>query len=681
MSLRHLEDLPITDFIDCLTNIDKFVMSEKIDGSELCFGFDENNKFFTSREYKSGKRYYNDSDWPKLFWTTGFRSAHNYLKDFAHVFHNYIKPGQLIEVEVLFGNLPNTVDYDLEGINRIVFLRGINCNIDFTELHKELGYRPKHLWLKDVPVTHDAWTIETDICQLHSWQIATIPATKAKELSLKVKCMLDGLKYYTSGDILSVAQTRITNKNREYILSIRGTIQTYKDQIKNQLIEELVTSAKSKFSSAFSQTSWIEGYVFRNIETGFQFKLVDKNKFTKINKEKHEYTEHLRNVFWKGWQKYLSAAFGHNKVDKTVLHTFNDIHELYISLSTEHYIRPRELSQPKIIGALKCLRYNLETEQMCWLLKNETNDRVRQEFASLNARLLNMSMEFAQASCIEHMLEVALFETISLPHSKSVSGTVKVNRKQIDDVCFYIWQLLRVEDIELARLGSASFAKTCGDIDIGIDKNVLSLNQVETILNENHYPFTTSNNLNIIHTRLPLDRSYEKYAQVDLIFTDNLPWLKFWYRGRTINSQYKGLYRNALLRAIAGSTNMTLQEVGDNEIYYRAGWVGVPTSGLEYQIKERPIGQKGQRLKTFSKTEVLGIINEPNRVVANIFQTYRVTPNDVLDFESTWQMVLKHKTPAEIRLIIQIMKKILTEFKYKVPKELIIYDNNIHPRS
>ena len=60
--IQHIEALPVRDFINAIENVANFTASEKLDGSNLTFGFENNGRYYTSREAKGGKRFYTESD-------------------------------------------------------------------------------------------------------------------------------------------------------------------------------------------------------------------------------------------------------------------------------------------------------------------------------------------------------------------------------------------------------------------------------------------------------------------------------------------------------------------------------------------------------------------------------------------------------------------------------------------
>src|SRR5271167_622990 len=130
-SISHIEDLPIREFIRTVEALKDKVVTEKLDGANLWFGIDDTG-FFTSREGKSPKRgrFYEVGDYPSNANSNSFRAAHVALEKVEPTIRKYLKSGDTVEIEVLFGRQPNTVTYGHDGKNFIVLLRGVNGTPD-----------------------------------------------------------------------------------------------------------------------------------------------------------------------------------------------------------------------------------------------------------------------------------------------------------------------------------------------------------------------------------------------------------------------------------------------------------------------------------------------------------------------------------------------------------------------
>ncbi|MCK9529407.1 MAG: hypothetical protein M0R77_02390 [Gammaproteobacteria bacterium] len=114
MGIRHLCDEKIKDdefqyFID---NIGKFEVTEKVDGSNLSFGLDENGVLYMSRDKKDGRK-------PGR---TIYEARHILGKHFAkymEVIHSFVQTGAIsmkagteVEIEIIDTPVTNVVPYD-----------------------------------------------------------------------------------------------------------------------------------------------------------------------------------------------------------------------------------------------------------------------------------------------------------------------------------------------------------------------------------------------------------------------------------------------------------------------------------------------------------------------------------------------------------------------------------------
>ena len=146
-SISHIEDLPIDQFIDALRNMPGMTAQEKLDGANLWVGVDEDGQLFTSREGKrSGSdRRYKAEDWPLVSAYNQFRAAHAALELKADEIKRVLRPGDMVEAEVLFGRQPNSVTYGAGGKSYIAFLRGVNGSPDaLAEQLSQTPPRPLH---------------------------------------------------------------------------------------------------------------------------------------------------------------------------------------------------------------------------------------------------------------------------------------------------------------------------------------------------------------------------------------------------------------------------------------------------------------------------------------------------------------------------------------------------------
>lgn len=111
VSIPHYEDLSAQAIRDSLDLM--WWPSEKLDGSYLLFGLDDDGLFFSQR--KGGEPCHTVDDWPEECWASTYRIGHTVgaMVVEALVKEGLIEPGQNIGSEIIQGALPNTVPYVL----------------------------------------------------------------------------------------------------------------------------------------------------------------------------------------------------------------------------------------------------------------------------------------------------------------------------------------------------------------------------------------------------------------------------------------------------------------------------------------------------------------------------------------------------------------------------------------
>lgn len=237
--IKHFENLSDHDLHFFLNHISEFVVSEKVDGYNLLFGRDEKG-FFTSRETRGGKRYYSEKEYPISYASTFQRSAHialDYLYSICGRPHMQI--GDLFEVEILYGKMPNVVLYD-GYYNQCILLRKL---AGVTEVEDLKGF-------------YNHPTVGFQI---------TIPII-SKDLSKKLICVEDTWKFEKLATFSIIPRKFDLSKS--------------KFELKEELLNVYVRDFKSQFGPDIKKGGWIEGLVFSHKE--LVVKLVDKESFTKI---------------------------------------------------------------------------------------------------------------------------------------------------------------------------------------------------------------------------------------------------------------------------------------------------------------------------------------------------------------------------------------------------------------
>jgi len=311
--ISHIEDIPADEIIEILINLPNFQITEKVDGAQILFGIDENG-FYTSRETKGGIRIYNEGDYGITFSSTYMRSTHKLLEQMLPVLRGAgLRPGDQVEAEVLYGELPNVVPYSADT-NYLIFLRTTEGAVNIDRLKQKLDGQAVSVSLVS-PFTDDGKSIvlreETNI-----WKFARVPIIEKKYDSRLIRQYVSEMKKYlnivdstckqTLGVILETPLNKIPEwvesgtwkQTKEYLkerkLEISQELETkHILPLKEVLLNNFVRNTSSIFGPLVEEGGWIEGVVLRNEITGRMVKLVDKDVFGKVRESAWAYRNRI----------------------------------------------------------------------------------------------------------------------------------------------------------------------------------------------------------------------------------------------------------------------------------------------------------------------------------------------------------------------------------------------------
>lgn len=302
--ITHIEDLPLDEFIDTVTHLAEYSATEKVDGAQLLMGIDEVG-FYTSRETKGGKRHYASDNYGMMFYETYMKSAHAALLTVLPSMQSAgLTTGDQVELEVLFGEIPNVVPYSA-NFNYIVFLRTTSGTVSIDALAVTLAHITSVV-RADVPSSCDGMTIDIR-SETQCWKFARTSQIKfvTPELTAALSDKISKLCAFLDKPasrlliprrLLASMQmncrpdwlTKEEWKNEKVYITAartraRKTIQVlYKDAIKELLLNAVVCNRRSQFSPPNTMGGWIEGVVLHNHANGRTVKIVDKDIFLKV---------------------------------------------------------------------------------------------------------------------------------------------------------------------------------------------------------------------------------------------------------------------------------------------------------------------------------------------------------------------------------------------------------------
>jgi hypothetical protein len=156
--------------------------------------------------------------------------------------------------------------------------------------------------------------------------------------------------------------------------------------------------------------------------------------------------------------------------------------------------------------------------------------------------------------------------------------TGRINQSDVPATVAWLEQLTGLEFPRDRWLGSTGKAATSGDMDLAVDVNEMSKDQLaqklmQWIASHKLPPAEWIKKGGEVHLRTPIQGRPELgYVQTDFMFFPNLDWGTFFYSGGE-DSAYKGMNRNVLMSSIAKQLGL---KVGANGMFSRTSNQLVP---------------------------------------------------------------------------------------------------------
>lgn len=304
--ISHIEDLPVSEFIAAIKNISNMIATEKLDGAQLWFGLDQSGRLFTSRAGKrrSAENIYSADEYKEMSASNGFRGAHAALQAKEDEIKKILRPGETIEIEVLYGRQPNAVTYGAGGKNYIAFLRGVLGTPDSSvnQLANMLNGTQVTVNVPIVDTTDgvNLSVMDADL-EFQFVGVQQIDSNKLKDVNvdkqlkkletfLNAPADLKGMSL-TNAELIGTSLGSIDKSIRPEAKlakeeALARIMTSFKLPIKKELLDNFVKKIKPSLSADDlngDEDNGIEGVVLRDPVNGNQVKLVDKDGFSTIN--------------------------------------------------------------------------------------------------------------------------------------------------------------------------------------------------------------------------------------------------------------------------------------------------------------------------------------------------------------------------------------------------------------
>jgi hypothetical protein len=148
------------------------------------------------------------------------------------------------------------------------------------------------------------------------------------------------------------------------------------------------------------------------------------------------------------------------------------------------------------------------------------------------------------------------------------SETQRIRQTDVKSTLAWLEELVPGLDLQNNTLGSTGIKDTSGDLDIAVDVNQVSKEQMVAQLSRwaQSHGFKPEEWVRksgtAVHFKTPINGHPEQgFVQTDFMFLQNVPWSKFVLGAMPVDSQYKGRERNVLMNSIAKSLGYKLNQI------------------------------------------------------------------------------------------------------------------------
>ena len=146
--------------------------------------------------------------------------------------------------------------------------------------------------------------------------------------------------------------------------------------------------------------------------------------------------------------------------------------------------------------------------------------------------------------------------------------TQRINQTDVKPTLAWLEELLPGLDLQSNTLGSTGIKDTSGDLDIAVDANVVTKEQLEARLKQwaASHGFKPEDYVKksgtAVHFLTPIiGNPANGYVQTDFMLLKNVAWSKFVLGAMPSDSKYKGRERNVLMNSLAKSMGYKLNQI------------------------------------------------------------------------------------------------------------------------
>lgn len=300
--ISNLEDLEVKAFIDMVRRLNTLQASEKLDGTGIWLGRDPDGRLFTTRPGGKAKKFYSNDEYPYFAAMNGPRGAMAAIEKKSADIQSVLMPGDLVELEILYGRQPNAISYGLDNKHFIAIIGAVPGTND-VKTQQLLGLlNNQEVSVKTIIVdSEDGENLDRkSVSQTFRFiDVPQIEASKIKGLNVdkslkKLEAYLEspsGVNNLSNFELLSVSLGSIPKEERVQAKEIKDRIAAevktkFKTGIKRELLDKLVSKVRPALAAADltgDEDVGVAGVVLRDPTTGEQIKLVDKDGYNTLN--------------------------------------------------------------------------------------------------------------------------------------------------------------------------------------------------------------------------------------------------------------------------------------------------------------------------------------------------------------------------------------------------------------
>jgi hypothetical protein len=148
------------------------------------------------------------------------------------------------------------------------------------------------------------------------------------------------------------------------------------------------------------------------------------------------------------------------------------------------------------------------------------------------------------------------------------SVTQRINQTDVKSTLAWLEEMLPGLDLQGNTLGSTGIKDTSGDLDIAVDSQQVTKEQMVAQLSRwaQSHGFKpeewVKKSGTAVHFKTPINGNPDQgFVQTDFMFLNNVPWSKFVLGAMPADSKYKGRERNVLMNSIAKSMGYKLNQI------------------------------------------------------------------------------------------------------------------------